>query len=292
MNLFLVYVCLDKANCNKQWGICLCGNQRKKFVMKAQITRHYQKCHAVKGKKPSSKALGTNQVNSDLGVELSNDTQTINVSPDLGNIYDDGFLTQGAGSDTAAEENSLDWKQVVNREQLGFASNWSYQYFQQCFITKSLVSCADYLVKRSSFDKALTANDLRNRLETSSWPHGISNATCPIMFWHVYKTAGVAWLCSWRLLQNWCRRWLCLCGRSSVWGVWLLAVRTETKRALFKPIHQTQNCKRILCILDCSISLYLEHKSSSISKCNSKPDYGRSIRNCWQSTYFNHHEGH
>ena len=109
--------------------------------------------------------MGTNQVNSDLGVELSNDTQTINVSPDLGNIYDDGFLTQGAGSDTAAGENSLDWKQVVNREQLGFASNSSYQYFQQCFITKSQVSGADYLVKRSSFGKGLTANDYATDLK-------------------------------------------------------------------------------------------------------------------------------
>ena len=158
MDFFLVYVCLDKAHCNKQWGICLCGSQRKKFVTKAQITRHYKKCHAVKGKKPSSKTLGTNQVNADPGVELSNDSQTTNVSLDLGQLYDDGFLTQGEGSDTAAGENSLDWKQVVNREQLGFASHASYQYFQQCFIAKSEVSGADYLVKRSSFGKSLTAN--------------------------------------------------------------------------------------------------------------------------------------
>jgi hypothetical protein len=69
-----------------------------------------KKNYAVKCKKASCKTLGTNPVNSDPDVELSNDSKTIDLSPDLENVNGGSFLTQGTCCDAAAGENLVDLK--------------------------------------------------------------------------------------------------------------------------------------------------------------------------------------
>ena len=64
-----------------------------------------------------------------------------------------------------AEQDLFEWKEVVNWHQLGFSSVPSQRYFEQCYITKSTLAGAEYLVKKSLLGRELTAMDFATRMQ-------------------------------------------------------------------------------------------------------------------------------
>ena len=80
------------------------------------------------------------------------------------------FDDNDADSDTNSKQTDMDipeiaWSAVVNSTNLGFDNPQSQNYFQQCFLAKSMRAGLDYLVMRSSSRTNLKPQDyIKERL--------------------------------------------------------------------------------------------------------------------------------
>ena len=156
-SLLLVLTCTDKR-CLRQWCVCLCGKQRTKYVTMQQIKRHIKHFHTPKKSTKTATGSATKCLESHQFNEHSMaDNMDTSFVPDYDNIADE--VT------SESEQDSLDWKEVVNRHQLGFSSVVSQRYFEQCYITKSTSAGAEYLVKKSLLGRELTAMDFATRMQ-------------------------------------------------------------------------------------------------------------------------------